>query len=381
MLLGLLLVATGCREPRTGGDGTAGIQEALDRRAAAVLAREVPPQDPAVREFAHLARVPLASWTYRVLDVRREGATARVRAEVGHRLDGYDAAAVTGERLLELVERDGRWRVTADRPGGGAAAQLWQQGPVDVVRGTHSLVLGVGQEPARLREIAGLADRAVPAVADAWPGRWARRVVVLVPRSLDDMAALLGEPAARYRGMAAVTTGRTGRGARTPADRVVVNPEAFGALGGFGRRVVLTHETAHAATRADTSAATPMWLSEGFADWVAYRGTGLPAGEIAPELRRAVLAGGPPAALPADGDFAFGGDPAAAARAYEGAWLACRLMAERWGEGKAVAFYRAVGGGTPVPRAMAEVLGTSPDAFTRAWRDFARQELSSAPSR
>ncbi|WP_229840596.1 hypothetical protein [Streptomyces roseolilacinus] len=325
-----------------------------------------------------LGGAPLASWAYRVLAVRRDGRRATVDAELTYALDGYDPAPATTRRRLDLAERDGRWRVTGDRPAEGQPAQLWDQGPVRAARGARSLVLGVGQPPARLDEVAAAADRAVPAVAAAWPdGTWRGRVVVLLPGSLDAMAALLGEGPAAYRGVAAVTTGRTGGGA---ADRVVVNPEAYRDLGDFGRTFVLTHETAHVATRAATTAATPLWLSEGLADRIAYRGTGRTAVEGAPELGRAVRSGAVPAALPADADFSFGGEPAAVARAYEGAWLACELVAERWGEERLAGFYREAGR-SGARRAFRDVLGTTPEEFTRAWQGRLRQEFSSAPSR
>ena len=159
------------------------------------------------------------------------------------------------------------------------------------------------------------------------------------------MAALLGAPATGYRGIAAVTTGETGAARRSaPADRVIVNPEAYGVLGDFGRQVVLTHETTHVATRADTSAATPLWLSEGFADWVGYRGTGRTPPEAAPELPGRRGAAACPPALPADDDFGFGGDADALARGVRGRLAGLPLIAERWGEAKLTAFYRAVGG-------------------------------------
>ncbi|MFJ8583371.1 hypothetical protein ACIRD2_01755 [Streptomyces sp. NPDC093595] len=370
MALGLLLFA--------GGPGAAGcaaredappsgaLRAAVDRRAAELRDRD-------------LAGVPLGSWSYRITQVRRHGGRATVRAELGYRVAGYDSGPVTGERTLELAERDGRWHVTSDRPAPGAPQQLWDQGEVDAVRGARSLVLGAGQDPARLRAVAAAADRAVPAVSDAWPERWARRVVVVVPPSLEAMGALLGAPAAGYRGVAAVTTGETGGGPDAPADRVIVNPEAYPVLGEFGQDMVLTHEATHVATRAHTSAATPMWLSEGFADWVAYRGSGRTPAQAAPELRETVRAGGPPAGLPSDEDFAFSGDPAALARAYEGGWLACALIADRWGEAELRAFYRAVGAhGTrdgAVEKALHDVLGTTPDAFTAQWRGYLRSRL------
>ncbi|MFD8144330.1 hypothetical protein [Streptomyces sp. NPDC059708] len=322
-----------------------------------------------------LSGIPLEGWSYEVTSVRQDGARAFARAELRYRLAGYDAAPAGSARELMLA-RDGdgaTWRVTADRPAPGAPPQPWDQGEVAVVRGAHSLVLGVGQSPRTLAEIAADADRAVPAASAAWPGPWPRRVVVLVPATLDAMAALLGRPADAYRGMGAVTTGATG-GGPAPADRVVVNPEGYAQLSQAGRQIVLTHETTHVATRAATTARTPQWLSEGFADWAAYRDGPLGPAEAAPTLGRAVRLGDLPAALPEDGAFAFGGDQDAMARAYEGAWLACRLIAARWGDAALVRLYERAGR-EPLPTALDETLGTDLPTLTKAWQEALRTEL------
>lgn len=381
----------GCADPKASDGSVRGIQRTLDARAAAVLARDehsylaqFAPEATQLRaeerrQFHNLAEVPFDFWEYRAAHVRRDGAQASADVELRYRITGYDSAPVISARRVELGLRDGRWYVTADRPAKDSAQQLWQQGRVRAVHGERSLVLGVDQDTARLKALAQRADRAVPAVSDAWPSRWARRVVVLVPASLEAMGALLGAPATSYRGIAAVTTGETGRAGATPADRVIVNPSAYAVLGDFGQDVVLTHETAHVATRAHTSHATPMWLSEGFADWVAYRGSGRTASQSAPELQRAVRAGDVPPALPSDDDFAFGAQPDALARAYEGGWLAAELIAERWGEKNLTTFYREVGAAKSragaVEKAMAEVLETTPEHFTVQWRNHLRERL------
>ncbi|MGW6707151.1 hypothetical protein ACWGDE_19970 [Streptomyces sp. NPDC054956] len=334
-----------------------------------------------------LAAIPLEDWSYEVTSVREDGVRAFARAELRYRLTGYDAAPAGSAREVELT-RDGAgggpaaasagsggtWTVTADRPAPGAPPQLWDQGPVTVERGAHALVLGgAGQSPAALSAIAAEADLAVPAASAAWPRPWAGRVVVLVPGSLDAMAALLGRPADEYRGLGAVTTGRTG-GGPAPADRVVVNPEGYAQLTGEGRQVILTHETTHVATRAATTAKTPLWLSEGFADWAAYRtGTRTPA-ETAPALARAVRRGDLPGALPANEAFAFGGDAEALARAYEGSWMACRLIARRWGDAALVSLYERAGLDS-LPEATDRTLGTDPTALTRAWQQELRREF------
>lgn len=359
------------------------VQSLLDRRARAVLDRDAAAYAGTGTRagFDNLRGVPLADWSYRVTALDRTGDSATASADLSYRVEGHDrSAVVTGRSLTLSRDGDGRWSVDADRPARESGEQLWDQGAARAVRGERSLVLGVGQPAGKLREYAALADRAVPAVTDAWSGEWPRRVVVLVPESLEDMAGLLGSPASSYRGIAAVTTGATGTDGRGPADRVIVNPDAFGLLGDSGRQVVLTHETTHVATRAHTSAATPLWLSEGFADWVGYRDGDRAPAEAAPELAHAVSRGDVPDALPTDDDFGFSGDADGLARAYEGGWLACRLIADHWGEQHLIDFYRAVGAhGTregAVESAMRKILDTTPETFTLQWHDYVKTTLT-----
>ncbi|MEU7659850.1 hypothetical protein [Streptomyces lincolnensis] len=382
LCLVLLAALVGC----AGGpaaDGTkAQVQRLLDRRATAVLDRDQAAftRTGALSWFQNLSAVPLAGWSYRVTAVHRTGDTATADVELGYRVQNHDTAPVTVARTVDLsVDLEGRWYVDAERPADKAPRQLWDQGEVIVVRGEHSLVMGVGQTGETLHTYADLADRAVPAVSDAWGTDWSRQVVVLVPKSLEDMAALLGSPASSYRGIAAVTTGETGAPARAPSDRIIVNPDAYGVLGAVGKQVVLTHETTHVATRTATTAATPLWLSEGYADWVGYRGSGRTPAQAAPELGEAVGAGRAPRALPGDRDFGFSGDADELARAYESGWMACRMIAERWGEVRLGEFYAAVGAHAKragaVEDAMKSILGTTPGEFTAEWREYLRVQL------
>ncbi|MGW0085916.1 hypothetical protein [Streptomyces sp. NPDC003393] len=378
----LLASLTACGGQTAAGTARDQVQRLLDRRAAAVLHH-----DPAAfaatgyrAPYPNLRAVPFAAWSYRVTALRRTGRGAVADAELRYRLTGYDRASVTAGRTLTLATKaDGTWYVVSERPARKAAQQLWDQGPVSVIRGHSTVVLGVGQSGGTLRGYADLADRAVPAVSQAWGTDWGRRVVVLVPKSLDDMAGLLGSPASEYRGIAAVTTGEAGGGGQAPADRIILNPDAYGMLGTLGRQVVLTHETTHVATRAHTDPATPLWLSEGYADWVGYRNSGRTPDQAAPELEHAVAEGQVPSALPADQDFGFAGDAGRLARAYEGGWMACLMIADRWGERKLDDFYRAVGAhrqrAGAVEDALRTVLGTDLEAFTGQWQGYLRTRL------
>ncbi|MFD5847666.1 hypothetical protein [Streptomyces chartreusis] len=378
----LLIGLVGCGGRPATDSARAEVQSLLDRRATAVLDRDEAAylRTGARGWFGNLRAMPLADWSYRLTGLRRTGDTAVADAELRYRVRGYDRAPVRAGRTLRLdLDAGGHWYVQSDKPAKGSAEQLWDQGEVAAVHGQDSLVLGVGQSVTQLRSYARLADHAVPAVAQAWGTEWARHVVVLVPGSLSDMAGLLGAPASSYRGIAAVTTGETGAPAGAPADRIILNPDAYGVLGDTGKQVVLTHETTHVATRTHTTPATPLWLSEGYADWIGYLGSGRSPSQAAPELRRAVAEGRVPGSLPLDADFGFAGDATELAQAYEGGWMACRMIADRWGEVRLAEFYRAVGGherrAGAVEGAMKDVLGTSLEDFTAQWGDYLRAQL------
>ncbi|MCX5047595.1 MULTISPECIES: hypothetical protein [unclassified Streptomyces] len=380
VLLLVSLVACGGRP--VGDTAKADLQRVLDRRSTAVLDRDRGAflTTGELGWFENLRGVPLAAWSYRVTALHRTGDEATAAAELRYRIEGYDKAPVTVGRTLTLSrETDGQWYVDADKPAKKAAQQLWDQGGVTVVRGRHSLVLGTGQSSEALHTYADLADKAVPAVSGAWGLEWTGQVVVLVPGSVEGMAGLLGSPASQYRGIAAVTTGEVGGPPNAPADRIIVNPDAYALLGPLGKQVVLTHETTHVATRAHTTAATPLWLSEGYADWIGYLGTTRTPSEAAPELARAVNEGRVPDNLPTDRDFGFSGDATKLAQSYEAGWMACRMIAGQWGQERLGRFYRAVGDhqqrSGSVENALKKVLGTTPEKFTAQWRDYLQAQL------
>ncbi|EST34721.1 hypothetical protein N566_18205 [Streptomycetaceae bacterium MP113-05] len=390
LLLGACTGADGEDAP----DDEAAVQTLFDRQAAAVRDGDAPRYlatvDTRSRSYRarqrlvadNLARLPVADWTYDVRSVESRGDRAAAVVALRYRLGDGNRPPVVAEEYYDLRRHDGKWYIAGEDLGG--TRLLWEQGRLRVVRGAHSLVLGTVARTELLR-IAAQAERAVPSVSAAWPEPWHRRTVVLVPASVRDMAQLLhGEPGT-YEGIAAVTTGPP-EGEEGEWEHIIVNRQAYALLSDRGRRVVLTHETAHVATAADTGDATPLWLSEGLADWFGYRGTGTDPVSAAPTLAESVHRGGLPHRLPPDSQFRFTGDPDALARAYEGGWLACRMIADRWGQDRLIAFYRAVGraGGAAggdgtteaVDRALRDVLATDRAAFTRMWRSSLRTQLT-----
>ncbi|MEV0384427.1 hypothetical protein [Nonomuraea sp. NPDC050643] len=233
---------------------------------------------------------------------------------------------------------------------------LWRDGET-VRRGVRSVVVGHHTAARTLDELALRADRAGLRVS-AVLGEPVRPLVI-VPASTAEAAALAR--VGRVDGLAAVADG----------GRVIVVPEFFARLNPVGKDVVLTHELTHVAAGTDR---LPVWLYEGFADYVGYRDAGLPVTTAAAELAAEVRAGRLPSALPGPAAFAADGrDPARLARAYQEAWLACRFLADRFGEGTLVGLYRdAQAAG--VDQALAS-LGLSVATLTARWRAYVRDQL------
>lgn len=287
-------------------------------------------------------------------------------------LRGYDSATRPFAGSVTLRRSAGTWQVASESAAKGG---LWALpgGPVETVRGRHSIVIGQGDR-ARLSALAAQADRAASVVARRWRRAEPVRLVVMAPRRADGVRAVLGvgPPA----GVAAITDGPLPAGRSAPADRIVLMPDAFGALTPEGAQMVLTHEAVHVAMRAATDRTAPLWLVEGLADQAGYAETGLAPDGIAGSLLDEVRAAGAPGRLPTDADLeSTGGE--ALSRLYTSAWLAVQTLDEHHGQGTAQRVYAATTARTAsgttaadaVDSALAEVAQTTTAEVTRQWRE------------
>jgi hypothetical protein len=300
------------------------------------------------------------------------GAGARLlQARVTWRLRGERADA-SSTAWLTLVPGPEGSRLAGTDDGDAldtSAVPLWWRAPVRVVtRGDVTVLVGAGQDAGRWLALstraAAQTRKHLPAVLGR---RWDGRLVVEVPGSAADLAAVLGATPAAYATTAAVTRpeGRT----TTAAVRVVVNPDTAqdtdDELG-----ATLTHETVHVATRSASSAA-PLWAVEGLAEHVALQAhPDQRAHELAP-----LRAGEHPGRLPDDQAFAAGG--AGVTAAYAQAWLACRAVAAHRGEADLGRFYRALDRGRSVRAAASSTLGVDDATVVRWWRDALRRATTS----
>lgn len=287
-------------------------------------------------------------------------------ADATWRFGGFDRAPAYAEVTVGLAQEDDRVAITGFG-GGDRVSPLWLSGPLEVRRTADSLVL-VDGTAADADAYAARAAAAVPVVREVLPG-WQDGLVVEVPASVADLDRVLDADAGTYDQIAAVTTSADGQLGPDSPVHVFVNPDVYGGLKDTGAQVVMSHEATHVATDAFSSS-VPLWLLEGFADYVALRDVDLPTERSASQIIAEVRRDGPPEALP--GEAEFGTRTADLGATYESAWLAARLLAEDGGEDELVRFYDAVGDGTPVARALEAEFGLSVRAFTEQWRGLLR---------
>ncbi|MFC4374350.1 hypothetical protein ACFO5K_09565 [Nocardia halotolerans] len=231
--------------------------------------------------------------------------------------------------------------------------------------------------PGHSADLDVLERELAPAVADVnavWGTDWNRAPVVIVAASPAEFTALTRSAGTDTGAeVAAVSlTGSYPPGTRPTEQRIVFNPDARRRVGDEGMAVLLRHELAHIATRAATTDGSPLWLLEGFAEYIAQHSSGATFSQIAPTLTTRLRAGALPADLVGDAEFA-GPD---AAFAYESAWSACAFLAERYGRTGLVELYERLATG-PQSAAAQEaafdtVLGTSRADLLDGWRSWLR---------
>lgn len=277
------------------------------------------------------------------------------------RFGGVDAGTAHSE-VTFTFEADGDGALVAIG-GGDRVSPLWLTTPLTVSRSQGTLVAVAGDE-ARASAYAARAKRAAT-VTRSVLGRWDGSLVVLVPETGEAVDAALGAEEGTHANIAAVTATADGSLAPGVPLRVLVNPEVYGELRAVGAQVVMSHEAVHVATRAPMSRA-PLWLLEGFADYVALRDVDLPLSVTAQQIRRQVRDGGAPRALP--GRAEFDSRTAHLGAAYEAAWIACRVLVAAGGEDALVELNRRVGRGAALEPALRAAFGFGERELVRRWR-------------
>ncbi len=301
---------------------------------------------------------------------------------------GADAQPTRKPVALLLARRGDEWKLVSDSGVPGSDRETWRGpwdfGPVIVrtvegVEGRSSIVLGHPAQSAMVDRLADDLGEAVAHVTDVWGQDWSRRAVVLVAGSQEEFASLVGAAHSGADIAAVSVSDAVDQRSRTASgQRIVFSPGSADRLTDLTRVSVLRHELTHVAARAVTSDGSPLWILEGYADYVGYRGIEATFGALAPTLSAAVTENGPPSSLPADADFGAGGDTAR--RAYESSWSLAAFVASEYGEERLDSLYRELAKGKATTDQLDgrihDALGIGADELVQAWGVWVEKQLA-----
>ncbi|MFZ3392990.1 hypothetical protein TVH25_06965 [Rhodococcus sp. 7Tela_A2] len=415
---GVLLVVAPADSADTDQTTRTELQSLVDRWADAVrradrdaLASVIDPAATALLESEtlraeSLRAVPLADFGYEMgpepdLDVPTTLTAAfgadPVRAHIvylRYAVDGVDEEPTRRPVTALFVERSGGWLLADDAPvipGAVTWRGPWDHGPLHVAEvataGGRSLVIGPTDRHDLIEATATELDSAVDAVSEVWGEEWSRRALVVATGSREEFTHQVGT---RHDGeeIAAVAVSDAVRPGTDTAtgQRIVFAPDAGERLTRQGLRALLRHEMVHIATRTETVDGSPLWVLEGYADYIGYRGTGTDPGggvtandlrRIAPTLVQDSLRNGLPRALPDDAEFTAG---QGARSAYEKAWSVAAFTAEEFGVDSLTSLYRALSTGPAEPDevddALREVVGLGTGDYVGRWGNWVSERLT-----
>jgi hypothetical protein len=341
---------------------------------------------------------------------RRYGDDQALVAVVQRRyhLAGWDTAPTTELVAWTFARRDGRWTLVGDGDGAdalpkGAVPEPWALGDVSVITTKHVLLVGgrAAGEQADLRRLADRVEDAVSGVRSIWTSRtWNGKVVVYAVTDKRFVAPWFGQQAADGK--------HNGSGDAAEFDAEVVPMEATamdGRAGAHGlagmrmvvaptvldypanqARAVIRHELTHLATL-KLGEEAPAWLTEGIAEYTAYRVLAGSAADGVGALDRRGLpkpmwnALRKPSYRPVlvnEHDAFYAGSSGDVSRRYTDGWLAALYISDTYGESRLREFVtKASDPAQPdvdarEKAALADVLDTDRASFTAEVGEYAR---------
>jgi hypothetical protein len=325
----------------------AGFLAGIDRRRTAFYASQS-------RLFDNLVMAPFRDFTYRLVDpyddlatptLRRRYAPARIylpETEARYRFRGHDGSPVLSRFHFTFVQTPAGWRIAGQgeaKPVGVDDVEIWDGGPLRTVSTVRTLVVYHPGDRTLANRLLHTAERAYAQIAASWPGGWERKVVILVPHDQNEAERLVGT--ADLSKVAAVASSSIEAGAveRVLGNRIVVNTTNINTYDTLNLQVVTTHEMTHVATRT-LGSGVPLFMVEGFADYVALRPIDQPLSVTRPALAKEVAQGRFDRVLPSDEEF----HASDGAEAYDEASSFCLWVATTFGSARLQQLFRSFRG-------------------------------------
>lgn len=352
-----------------------------------------------LRLFRNLMLVPFDQVDYRVETIQTmptadDRITAYVDVSFDHRITGADTATV-GEGYRWTVVRAGPGAplvVTAvdGTPYDGAGYAYardypapWDHADLTVVRRDHVVVLADPSTAAGAERLADAAEDAAIADIETWadggPSGTAPGFVIVPVADRETFYRLYGGRTGEHGEESGLTyalrtIGPAGKG-RFGGARIVLDTTSGWFTSPNPRRIgeLLRHEMAHALVTPLRNEVPnqdqPVWVVEGFADWLALHGRTLLGTDELYEARTYLATNRFTGRLPTD-DELYQADTVGNAAAYEFAHLAMRRIEEIGGSTAVYDFVTAVYA-DPAPAAVDAALrqatGRSREEFEKDW--------------
>jgi len=300
--------------------------------------------------FANLMMLPLGgfslarNWEHDAQPASRSRALPAgavvVRTLLSYRLAGdWDTRDMLEQLPLTLAPTPHGWKIVSDADDPAVSdAVSWRTEPwwgsaIAVVATSRVLVIGSAGQDRALHRLSRQVEALLPLVRARWPEEsWNGHVVAYGITDPAFVRAWFGDRAAG--------AGRQGVVAEVAPvgqlPRVVVTPYLLG-TDDPDTSAYLTHEITHVATQ-DVGREVPRWLTEGVAEYTAYRAGGRSVDGAASWARyprsrplRAALAHGSLDLIMDAGRF-YAGPDEAVDLAYAQGWLGCLYIAHRYGD-------------------------------------------------
>jgi hypothetical protein len=259
--------------------------------------------------------------------------TYLVRVLMRYQIPKVDITPVTTELGYTFVSKAGRWVLTDDDDldndlGPGAHQEAWDLGRIEVLRGPRVLVAVEKGDTKRGRAIVTEASEGLAEVSAYWPRKWRGSVFVIALDDTNVRDARFAdediESAASAGSTFSSLPGQDTADGTVAGAYIVINPNERDRVD----EILLSHETTHVAT-ADLGGYEPLWLAEGAAEYVSWRGIEAISGpgEVA-KWEQEVIDDALPAlsSLPDDAGFYQN-----SADVYGVSWLAVRYLVQRLG--------------------------------------------------
>jgi len=317
------------------------------------------------RSTAYDSEIPAAVRSRYGDDVRAAAVT------VTYRIEGVDEGPVAVPWVPIIARVSGQWRLVGEATGkalpSGVGGQPWDAGAVVVDRSNR--VVGVFSASYRDRaKVMRLAEQALDRVAKVRSGGWVGKIFVIAVKDRAVFDAYFGAAPERVDQVAAIAVPHYNEvhewanSAEYSATRIIFNPDELDEdsdqLGDD-----LTHEFTHAAMAPVTTGWTPTWLVEGFAEYVSFKDA-----EIIVSRLRQALRGVATDDL-YDGDK-FYDEP----MNYITGWLACRMIAEKYGQEKLIALYEGFQRTSVEDTVVSQVLGITRAQLVTDWQAYVAKQ-------